>query len=138
MIQFVMCVCLSVGGCTAPPGEAAWGRVGSHQNAWGNGHQKIWWNGHRDEKSKTETETDQKEHQRNKVCPTIVFWPMFLLCKLKAPWNLIFHILFLLFCYLWYVYKHEATEATCNYTRSIYFITDKEVNIWFGAYKKIT
>ncbi len=29
--------------------------------------------------------------------------------------------------------KAKAIEAICNYMRSIYFVIDKEVNVWLGA-----
>ncbi len=34
--------------------------------------------------------------------------------------------------------KAKATEAICNYIRSIYFVIDKEVNVWFGAGTNVT
>ncbi len=34
--------------------------------------------------------------------------------------------------------KANATEAICNYIRSIYFVIDKEVNVWFGADANVT
>ncbi len=34
--------------------------------------------------------------------------------------------------------KAKATEAICNYIRSIYFITDKDVNVGFGADTNVT
>ncbi len=34
--------------------------------------------------------------------------------------------------------KAKATEAICNYIRSIYFVIDKEVNVWFGADTNVT
>ncbi len=34
--------------------------------------------------------------------------------------------------------KATATEAICNYIRSVYFITEKEVNVWFGTDTDVT
>ncbi len=34
--------------------------------------------------------------------------------------------------------KAKATESICNYIRSIYFVIDKEVNVWFGADTNVT
>ncbi len=34
--------------------------------------------------------------------------------------------------------KAKVTEAICNYIRSIYFVIDKEVNVWFGADTNVT
>ncbi len=34
--------------------------------------------------------------------------------------------------------KAKTTEAICNYIRSIYFVIDKEVNVWFGANTNVT
>ncbi len=32
----------------------------------------------------------------------------------------------------------KAIEAICNYIRSIYFVIDKEVNVFFGADTNVT
>ncbi len=34
--------------------------------------------------------------------------------------------------------KAKAIEAISNYIRSIYFVIDKEVNVWFGADTNVT
>ncbi len=34
--------------------------------------------------------------------------------------------------------KANAIEAICNYIRSIYFVIDKEINVWFGADINVT
>ncbi len=34
--------------------------------------------------------------------------------------------------------KTKAIEAICNYIRSIYFVIDKEVYVWFGADTNVT
>ncbi len=35
-------------------------------------------------------------------------------------------------------HKAKAIEAISNYIRSIYFVIDKEVNVWFGADTNVT
>ncbi len=32
----------------------------------------------------------------------------------------------------------KSTEAICNYIKSIYFVIDKEVNVWFDADTNVT